>query len=76
MEPKTFIDMFNDIIGKRCLFETHESAYRTETVHHFTYRYIRYEGTVVLYPMKICFDSAETDFVHISSLKSVKVVGQ
>lgn len=71
---KNILDLLDDILGKKCEFETHESAYRTEVVHHFTFRDIQYGGVTVSYPMKICFDEVETDFIHISSLKSVKVV--
>jgi len=72
---KDLFDMLWNIKGKLCEFETHESAYRTEVVHHVTEREIKYADVVVKYPMKICFDAAETDFLHISSLKSVRVVG-
>lgn len=76
MGPKNLLDMIEEILGKKCEFETHESAYRTEVVHHFTFSDIDFGGVVVPYPMKVCFDSSETDFMHFSSLKSVKVLGQ
>jgi hypothetical protein len=71
---KNLIDVVEEIVGKRCLFETIEGAYRTEVVHHVTCRTFKYGDINIDYPMKFCFDAVETDFVHINSLKSVKVL--
>lgn len=71
---KNLIDVAEEIVGKKCQFETIEGAYRTEIVNHVTCRTFSYGDINIDYPMKICFDSVETDFVHINSLKSVKVL--
>lgn len=74
MDEKTLEDVLSEIVGKTCLFSSIDGAYRTEKVDHVASRLFTYGAFSILYPMKVCFDPNETDFMYMHSISSIKIV--